>query len=93
MEAAQAAGRTKHPSLGAQLRRLLPRTGKKRAAVAVAHSSLISSYPLLTKREPYQDLGTTSLALRERPAVERRVVRRRDAVGYAVSLRPPDSAA
>jgi transposase len=93
VEAAQAAGRTKHTYLGAQFRRLLPRKGKKRAAVAVAHSILIIIYHLLTKREPYRDLGTNYFDLRDRQAVERRLVRRLEALGYAVSLRPPDSAA
>jgi len=41
VEAAQSAGRSKKPYLGAQLRRLLPRKGKQRAALAVAHSSLV----------------------------------------------------
>jgi transposase len=93
VEAAQAAGRTKNTYLGAQFRRFLPRKGKKRAAVAVAHSILIIIYHLLTKREPYRDLGTTYFDLRDRQAVERRLVRRLEALGYAVSLRPPDSAA
>jgi transposase len=59
VEAAQAAGRTKSTYLGAQFRRLLPRNGKKRAAVAVGHSILIIAYHVLAKREPYQDLGVT----------------------------------
>jgi transposase len=93
VEAAHAAGRTKNTYLGAQFRRFLPRKGKKRAAVAVAHSILILIYHLLTQREPYRDLGTTYFDLRDRQAVERRLVRRLEALGYAVSLRPPDSAA
>jgi transposase len=93
VEAAHAAGRTKNTYLGAQFRRFLPRKGKKRAVVAVAHSILIIIYHLLTKREPYRDLGTTYFDLRDRQAVERRLVRRLEALGYDVSLRPPDSAA
>ena len=60
VEAARAAG---EPSpnqvdvLDAQFRRLLPRKGKKRAAVAVGHSILVIAYHLLSKREPYHDLG------------------------------------
>jgi hypothetical protein len=72
---------------------LLPRKGKKRAAVAVGHSILVIAYHLLTKREPYQDLGVTYFDQRARHAVERRLVRRLEALGYTVSLQPPDSAA
>jgi transposase len=93
VEAAQAAGRTKSTYLGAQFRRLLPRKGKKRAAVAVGHSILVIAYHLLSKREPYHDLGVTYFDQRARQAVERRLVRRLEALGYTVSLQPPDSAA
>lgn len=93
VEAAQAAGRTKSTYLGAQFRRLLPRKGKKRAVVAVGHSILVIVYHLLTKREPYQDLGVTYFDQRAHHTVERRLVRRLEALGYTVSLQPPDSAA
>jgi transposase len=93
VEAAQAAARTKSTYLGAQFRRLLPRKGKKRAAVAVGQSILIIVYHVLTKREPYQDLGVTYFDQRARHVVERRLVRRLEALGYTVSLQPPDSAA
>jgi transposase len=93
VEAAQAAGRSKSTYLGAQYRRLLPRKGKKRAAVAVAHSILVIAYHVLTKREPYRDLGTNYFDERDRQAVERRLVYRLEALGYTVSLQPPGSAA
>jgi transposase len=93
VEAAQAAGRTKSSYLGAQFRRLLPRKGKKRAAVAVAHSILVIAYHVLAKREPYKDLGVTYFDTRERQVVERRLVRRLEALGYTASLQPPGSAA
>jgi transposase len=93
VEAAQAAGRTKSTYLGAQFRRLLPRKGKKRAAVAVGHSILVIAYHLLSRREPYHDLGVTYFDQRARQTLERRLVRRLEALGYTVSLQPPDSAA
>jgi transposase len=93
VEAAQAAGRTKATYLGAQYRRLLPRKGKKRAVVAVGHSILVIAYHLLTRREPYHDLGVTYFDQHARQAVERRLVRRLEALGYTVSLQPPDSVA
>src|SRR5262249_9182394 len=84
-EAAQAAGHTKSTYLGAQFRRLLPRRGKKRAAVAVGHRILVIAYHLLTKHEPYQDLGATYFDHRAGQAAERRLVRRLEALGYTVS--------
>jgi hypothetical protein len=72
---------------------LTPRKGKKRAVVAVGHSILVIAYHLLTTREPYHDLGVTYFDQRARQAVERRLVRRLEALGYTVSLQPPGSAA
>jgi hypothetical protein len=93
VEAAQAAGRTKSTYLGAQFRRLLPHKGKKRTVVAVAHSILVIVAHLLTKREPDQDLRVTYFNERTRQAVERRLVRRLEALGYTVSLQSPGPAA
>jgi transposase len=86
IEAAQAAGRTKHTYLGAQYRRLAGRRGKKRAAVAVGHSILVIIYHLLTEERDYQDLGGQYFDERDRQRVERRLVRRLEALGYTVTL-------
>jgi transposase len=93
VEAAQAAGRSKDSYLSAQYRRLAARRGKKRAAIAVAHSILTIAYHLLTTRQPYRDLGVTYFDHRDRAGVERRLVRRLEALGYTVSLQPPPPAA
>lgn len=88
VEAAQAAGRTKHSYLGAQYRRLAARRGAKRAAVAVGHSMLGIVYHLLTRETEYEDLGVHYFDERQRQAVERRLVRRLEALGYKVTLEP-----
>jgi len=93
VEAAKAAGRSKKTYLGAQYRRIAARRGAKRAAVAVAHSILVIVYHILTKHEPYHDLGVTYFDERDRQAVERRLVKRLQALGYEVSLRPQVPAA
>jgi transposase len=93
VEAAQAAGRSKDTYLSAQYRRLAARRGKKRAAIAVAHSILTIAYHLLTTNTPYRDLGVTYFDQRDRQAMERRLVRRLEALGYTVSLQPPTAAA
>ncbi len=93
IEAAHAAGRTKDTYLGAQYRRLVARKGKKRAAVAVARRILVIAYHILREHEPYHEVGATYLAQRDRQAVERRLVHRLEALGYAVSLQPKEPAA
>jgi transposase len=57
VQAAHAAARTKNTYLTAQYHRLAARRGAKCAVVAVAHSILVVTYHLLTRREPNQDLG------------------------------------
>jgi transposase len=93
VEAAQAAGRTKGTYLGAQYRRLAGRRGKQRAAVAVGHSILVIIYHLLTDERDYQDLGAQFFDERDRQRVERRLVRRLEALGYAVTLEQREPAA
>jgi transposase len=93
VEAAQAAARTKDTYLAAQYRRLAARRGAKRAALAVAHSILVLVYVLLTRQEGYHDLGGQYFDERDRQAVERRLVRRLEALGYNVSLQPTTPAA
>ena len=88
-EAAQGAAHTKHTYLGAQFRRLAARRGAKRAAIAVGHSILVIAYHLLTTGEVYADLGANYFDERARDAVQRRLVRRLEALGYAVQLQRP----
>ena len=93
VEAAQAAGRSKDSYLGALYHRLAGRIGKKRAAVAVARKILIIVYHILRTHEPYRELGATYLQQRDKQAAERRLVRRLEALGYAVTLQPKEPAA
>jgi transposase len=93
VEAAHAAGRSKTSYLGAQYRRLVARKGRKRAAVAVAHSLLTIIYHVLSDRKPYADLGVDYFDRRDQQALERRLGRRLEALGYDVSLQPKEPAA
>jgi transposase len=86
VEAAQAASRGRDTYLAAQFRRLAARRGKKKAVVAVAHSILVAAYHLLTRSEPYADLGGDYFDRRDQQAVERRLVRRLEALGNKVTL-------
>jgi transposase len=88
VEAAHAVGRSKTTYLGAQYRRLIPRRGKKKAAVAVGHSILVIAYYLLTRETTYADLGPQYFDERERTAVEKRLIRRLEALGNKVTVEP-----
>jgi len=88
VEAALAAGQTKDTYLGAQYRRLIVRRGKKPAAVAVGHTILVIAYHLLTGEAVYEDLGAHYFDARDRLAVQRRLCRRLEALGYTVTLEP-----
>jgi transposase len=88
VEAAHAAGRTRNTYLSAQYRRLASRRGKKRAAVAVGHTILVIAYHLLQRSCDYEELGGDYFDKRDRQAVERRLVRRLEGLGYKVSLDP-----
>lgn len=80
-------GRRK-PTLAAQYHRLVPRRGGKKATLAVAHTILVIVYHLLTRQQSYQELGSAYFDERERHAVERRLIRRLEGLGYRVALEP-----
>jgi transposase len=86
IEAAQAGGRARGSYLAALLRRLTARRGKKRALIAVAHSILVSVYYLLTRSEPYADLGPDHFDRLNQRRTERRLVQRLEGLGYDVTL-------
>jgi transposase len=86
VEAAQAAGRTKETYLCAQYQRLKARRGKKRAAVAVAHTILVIAYHLLKNQTSYEELGGNYYDERDRQGVKRRAIQRLESLGYQVTL-------
>lgn len=94
-ESAYAAGRGK-TYLAAQYHRLMPRLGKKKTAVAVGHSILVIAYYVLTRHQPYSDLGPDYFERRNRDRLERHLVKRLQALGNQVTLKriqPPPVAA
>src|SRR3990172_12659424 len=87
VEAAQTAGRTK-TYLAEQYQRIAGRRGKRRAAIAVAHSIIVIIYHLLAKGSTYEDLGYRYFDERDQQRTTRRLVQRLSALGYTVALRP-----
>jgi transposase len=83
---ANVAGRTKNTYLAAQFRRIAARRGKGRAIVAVGHSVLVASSYLLTRHEPYRELGAHYFDEHARDHVQRRLVHRLERLGFVVTL-------
>jgi transposase len=88
VEAAHAASHCKDSYLSAHYHRLAFRRGKKRAAVALAHTLLVIAYHLLAQGTTYQELGSAYLDEREHAQKEKRLVRQLEHLGFAVALTP-----
>jgi len=86
VQAAWAASRAEGTYLQAQFRRLCVRLGKKKAALAVAHSITEIIWVVLHRRSPYVDLGGNYFQSRDEEAAIRRAVNNLKALGYEVSL-------
>jgi transposase len=93
VQAAHAAARKKDTYLAAQYRRLAARRGASKAAIAVGHTILVIAYYLLRRDTEYQELGSRYFDEHDRQAVERRLVRRLEALGNKVTLEPAHPAA
>lgn len=88
VEAAQAASRKKKSYLRDKFHRLKARRGYKRAVMAIAHKLLIAVYHVLLNGENYRDLGEAYLDQRDKSRVTNTLVRKLEALGYAVALQP-----
>lgn len=92
-QAAWAAARKKDSYFQAQYRRLAGRRGKKRAAIAVAHSLLEVIYHLLKNpNAEYQDLGADYFDTLDPKRLCRHLVKRLESLGYEVTLEPRQAA-
>ncbi|MCP6760416.1 MAG: transposase [Fischerella sp. CENA71] len=88
VQAAHALARTK-TYLAAQFRRIAARRGKKRAAVAVAHSILTLAYYLISRQETYKDLGVDYFDKKRPESVKKLLIKRLEKLGYQVTVEPP----
>jgi transposase len=85
-EVATVASRMKGTYLAAQFRRIAARRGTGRAVLAVGHSVLVALSHMLTRHEPYRDLGAAYFDGRQRDQVQRRLVHRLERLGFTVTL-------
>ena len=93
VEAAHGAAHTKNKYLSSQYHRIGAQRGRKKAQVAVGHSILVIAYHLLTRKQPYSDLGANYFDERDRQAVTKRCVNRLQKLGFKVSLEKLPAAA
>jgi transposase len=92
-EAAWAASHSRDTYLRSRYQRLAAHRGRKRAIVALSHTMLVAIYHMLSERVPYDDLGPNHF---ERIGGERRAryhVKKLEALGHRVELRPVEAAA
>ena len=87
VQAAHGLARTK-TYLAAQYWRLTGRRGKKRAAVAVAHSRLKIAYYLISRPEKYQDLGADYFDKKQPEKAKKKLIQRLEKLGYQVTVQP-----
>lgn len=88
VEAAASAARSKNTYLAAQQARIASRRGARRAQVAGAHSILDSAYYMLSRNEPYHDLGPEWMHRRHEQAQTRRLVAQLERLGHTVVIDP-----
>jgi hypothetical protein len=93
VEAAHAAIHCKDSYLSAQYQRLVLRRGGKKATIAVGHTLLVVIYHVLSEDEDYKELGGNYFDEWDRQAVQKRLVRRLEKLGYELKLEPISPAA
>jgi hypothetical protein len=93
VEAAHAAIHAKDSYLSAQYQRLVVRREGKKATIAVGHTLLVVIYHILSEDEDYEELGGNYFDEWDRQAVQKRLVRRLEKLGYEVKLEPTSPAA
>ncbi len=85
-QSAWCAARTRDTYLAAQFWRLARRIGKKKAAMAVAHSILVISWHLLRDDADYDDLGGDYFTRRNTARQRDRLINQLHNLGYRVTL-------
>jgi transposase len=87
VQSAFSASKTKQNYLKSRFWKIAGRAGKKRAAVAVAHSILKAIYEMLKAGVDYKDLGSDYLDRFLNNRAEQRLVNRLRSLGYEVSAK------
>lgn len=86
VQGACGASRKKDTYLKSKYHRIAARRGKKKAIVAVGHSILVSAYHMLSRNEPYRDLGGDYFDQFKREHVANHLIRRLQKLGFGVLI-------
>jgi transposase len=92
-QAAWAASRTKDTFFKARYHRLAARRGKKRAIVAIGRSILVSIWHMLSRQEPYHELGADYYDQRRKDTKVSYFTKQLSKLGFVVTLDPAPTAA
>ncbi len=87
-QAAWAAARTKDTFLKARYHRLAARRGKKRANVAIGRSMLTSIWFMLSRRQPYHELGDDYYNQRQKESKVTYLTKQLARLGFSVRIEP-----
>jgi len=93
IEASWSITRSKGTYLYALYHRLVPRRGKKKAAVAVAHAILVIAYHILKNQVSYNELGPDYFDKLNVTQIKRHHIRRLEGLGFKVVIEPLNKAA
>jgi len=93
IEASWSITRSKSTYLYALYHRLVPRRGKKKAAVAVAHAILVIAYHILKNQVSYNELGPDYFDKLNVTQIKRHHIRRLEGLGFKVVIEPLNKAA
>lgn len=85
MVEAALANRNTKTYFASQYKRIAARRGKKRAAIAVAHSMLIVVYHMISKRQPYQELGQDHFDKLNSQYRAKKLINQLESLGYTVT--------
>jgi len=91
--AALSIARSRGTYLSALYRRIAARRGPSKAIVAVEHSILVSVWHMLTRNEPYQDLGGDHFTKMNPERLAHRAVQQLENLGFTVALTPVEAVA
>jgi transposase len=91
-QVAWAVSHSKDNYLSAQYHRLVRRLGKKKAIVALAHSILVIMYHVLSKKQPYADLGADYFDKLDTERLQKHHIHHLEQLGFTVSLTPKEAA-
>jgi transposase len=87
-ECGHAAARARGTYLSERYRQVIRRRGKKKAIVAVGHEILTTAWYLLSRNQPYREVGAEFVRTQAEEAMRLRAIRQLMDLGHVVTLAP-----